>query len=96
MALQPLSTVVETYVNNIGYRTQNSVVMANAFVEAAMQLQVRRAEQVTVDGQVVKFDQQALATQIAEAKQWVASNDTSASAIPNAGTRYYDHSNIRG
>lgn len=95
MALSPLSTVVENYVTNIGYAITPDVAKAKLFLAAAMELQVRRPTSVTVDGQIVEFDYRAMAAQIQEARRWLAANDTTASQ-PSSGSRYYDHSDIRG
>ena len=93
--LESLELVLERYINSLSYSVSGSVADAKLFLVAAMELQIRRPEQVTIDGQIVKFDSRILPAQIQEARRWIAANDTAA-ANPSSVVRYYDHSNIRG
>ena len=96
MPLESLDLVIERYISTLGYSVSGSVADSKLFLVAAMELQIRRPEQVTIDGQVVKFDSRVLSAQIEEARRWIAANDTAATANSSSVVRYYDHSRIRG
>ena len=94
--MEPLNIVAGRFFKNIDYSVTGDLASAKIFLSAALELQIRRPEETTIDGQQVKFDIKAIQTQITRAERWIAERDTSANSRPNSGARYYDQSNIRG
>lgn len=95
MALQSIELVVEAYVNNLSYETNNSVSEASAFIAALQEIVMRRPVSVTIDGNSVRFDYSLLKSELDRARLWMSSRSNS-SSVNGGANRIYDQSNIRG
>jgi hypothetical protein len=94
MALANIQTVIEAYVTNLSYQSNNSPSEAKAFIAACQELIVRRPERTMIDGNMVSFSTKELKSELQLARSWLAANDSSSKS--SSGTFYYDTSNIRG
>ena len=94
MALSPIETVVEAFVDNMDYYTTGDVAKAALFINAATELMLRRPELTNIAGNVIRFDSSSLQSQLTDAKKWYSANKPSTGSGSN--TRYYDTSQVRG
>lgn len=82
----------DAYDDNASYAEDASASKARTFITACRILLRRRPTSISVDGQVVAFSAASIEKELENARQWLATNNTSA----NGGSiRYIDFGNIR-
>lgn len=91
-----LAEVNAAYDDNASYAEDNSPAKARAFITACRILLRRMTSVVEHAGQKVERDPAQIQEQLEEARQWLASHDTTSASSGAGAVRHYDFQDLRG